>query len=105
MAEALGYLEKAGLPTAHVLPILATMPVVSPAAIAAAKLIEAQDFAPRFPVNLVAKDFRYAVENGRRVGAELPMTAAAQALFERLSSMGFGNENINAVARLYGGAR
>jgi len=102
MAEALGYLEKAGLPTAHVLPILATMPVVSPAAIAAANLIEAHDFAPCFPVNLVAKDFRYVVENGRRVGAELPMTAVARALFERLSNVGFGNENVSAVARLEG---
>jgi 3-hydroxyisobutyrate dehydrogenase len=105
MAETLGYLEKAGLPTAGVLPLLAATPVVSPAAVATAKLIEAQDFAPRFPVDLVAKDFRYAVESGGRIGAELPMTAAARALFERLSGMGFGGENISAVARLYAGAR
>jgi 3-hydroxyisobutyrate dehydrogenase-like beta-hydroxyacid dehydrogenase len=100
MAEALNYVEQAGLPAAHVIAILATTPLVSPAAIGAAKLIEARDFKPRFPVKLVAEDFRYAVESGKRIGADLPMTAAAQILFDRLSSTGFGEENISA-ARLY----
>jgi 3-hydroxyisobutyrate dehydrogenase len=104
MAETLGYLDKAGIPAAHVIPILARMPLQSPAAIGAAKLMEARDFKPRFPVKLVAKDFRYAIESGKRIGAELPMTAAARALFDSLSGMGFGEENISAVARLYHGS-
>lgn len=105
MAEALNYLGKAGLPSAHVIAILGTTPLVSPAAVGAAKLIEARDFKARFPVKLVAKDFRYAVESGKRIDAELPMTAAAQALFNRLIDEGFGEENISAVARLYEGGR
>jgi 3-hydroxyisobutyrate dehydrogenase-like beta-hydroxyacid dehydrogenase len=105
MAEALSYLEKSGLAAAYVIPILATTPLVSPAAIGAAKLIEARDFKPRFPVKLVAKDFRYVVESGRRISAELPMTSAAQTLFDRLSDEGFGEENISAVVRLYDGVR
>lgn len=104
MAEALNYLGKAGLPSAHAIAILGTTPLVSPAAVGAAKLIEARDF-ERFPVKLVAKDFRYAVESGQRIDAELPMTAAAQALFNRLIDGGFGEENISAVARLYEGGR
>jgi 3-hydroxyisobutyrate dehydrogenase len=105
MAEALSYLEKAGIPAARVIPILAGTPLVSPTAIGAAKLMEARDFKPRFPVKLVAKDFRYTVESGKNIGVELPMTAAAQALFDRLSGMGFGEENISAAARLYDGSR
>jgi 3-hydroxyisobutyrate dehydrogenase len=102
-AEALGYLEKTGLQKAHVLSILSGMTIMSPAAVGAAKLIEARDFAPRFPIKLVAKDFRYAIESGEHVGAALPMTVAAKSLFDRLAVMGFGDENFSAIARLYAG--
>jgi 3-hydroxyisobutyrate dehydrogenase len=101
MAEALNYLDQSGISVADAIGILASTPLVSPAAIGAAKLIAAEDFAPRFPINLVAKDFRYAVASARSIGVGLPMTEAAGSLFEQAVDKGFGGQNINAVARLF----
>ncbi len=101
MGELLGYLQKSGLPPSQALDLLAGMPVASPAAIGAARLMAAGDFAPRFPVDLIVKDFGYAESSAGRLGAELPVTATAGAVFERLRDLGFGAANMSAVARLF----
>ncbi len=101
VGELLGYLAKSGLDPAHAVDIIATIPVASPAAMGAARLMLARDFAPRFPVELIAKDFRYAAASAAQAGASLPVTDAAGAQFEKLHAAGFGAENMNAVLRLF----
>lgn len=58
------------------------------------------DFTPQFPVELIAKDFGYAVEAaGSRTS--LPVAVAAQDVFQRASARSLGNQNMTAVVQLY----
>jgi len=103
LGELLGALARAGLDPAHTVEILGTLPVTSPAVRAAAGLVIAGRDAPLFPIDLVAKDFRYAVAMAAGRGAELPVSAAAGEQFERARAAGLGDRNIHAVARLFNG--
>ncbi len=97
----LGYLAKAGLAPSHALGPDREDAGREPGGCRTARLILARDYAPRFPVALIAKDFRYAVDSAQKVGAELPVTDAVRELFETLRDTGFGAENMSAVARLF----
>ncbi len=94
MAELLRLVEGRGLDVARALDLLAAMPVTSAAAGGAARLMLAGDHAPQFPVELVAKDLRYAESL-----APLPVVAAARARFEAAVEAGAGGENLTAVHR------
>jgi 3-hydroxyisobutyrate dehydrogenase len=99
--ELLGYLSKSGLAPSHALDLLSKMPMASASAIGAAKLMVARDFAPRFPVDLIAKDFGYAIDSAGNIGADVPVTEATRTQFEKLRGLGFGAENMTAVMRLF----
>ena len=60
----------------------------------------AGNFAPLFPIDLVEKDFTYALEaaGGPDHG---PLAAATLAVLRRASEMGFGQEHLTALAKLY----
>jgi 3-hydroxyisobutyrate dehydrogenase len=61
----------------------------------------AGNFAPMFPVELVAKDFGYAEAlAGSPVSA--PLLVAAHAVFARARAAGMGADNLTSVVRLYG---
>jgi 3-hydroxyisobutyrate dehydrogenase-like beta-hydroxyacid dehydrogenase len=96
MAELLGAAAATGADPAAIHALLAAMPVTSPAAAAAGALMVAGDHAPRFPVDLVAKDLRYASGLG-----DTPLVRAALERYERASEAGHGGENLTAVHRLY----
>ncbi|MBO0905324.1 NAD(P)-dependent oxidoreductase [Jiella sonneratiae] len=57
------------------------------------------DFDPKFPVELLDKDFRYAL--GLTGKGEAPMIEKAHETFERAIAEGLGAENMTAVAKLY----
>jgi len=101
LGETLGLLRRAGLDEGDAVAILGALPVASPAARALGALMAARDFAPRFPVALVEKDLRYALETARALGAELPVSAAAHAAFARAAAEGLAEENLSAILRLY----
>ena len=61
----------------------------------------AEKFAPLFPIDLVAKDFRYATEAAKAHGCDTPATRAVRQVFEDASAKGFGGDNITGVAKLY----
>ena len=95
MADLLRAAATAGLAPAHVVALLTRMPVTSPAAAAAAGLMLAGDHAPRFPVDLVVKDLRYASALGPQ-----PVVDAARARFEDAAARGFGGANLTVVHRV-----
>jgi len=97
-AEMLGFLGKQGLDIQKTLALLTTMPVCSPNAAANAKLMAAQDFAPRFTNALLAKDFRYLQQTAD--DGKTPVADAASAVFQR-AAREIGGENITAVIRFY----
>jgi 3-hydroxyisobutyrate dehydrogenase len=93
LAELIARMPALGLDPAPAVALLGETPVLSPAAKGAAGLMLAGNHAPMFPVDLVAKDFRYAIGD-----AVMPMAGAALARFEAASAAGFGDRNLTALA-------
>ena len=81
--------------------ILKQLPVTSPAVAGAIDAMGAGAFDPLFPIDLVAKDLRYAVETAGRAGLASPVADAARAVYERAQGVGLGGLNVTGVARLY----
>lgn len=77
--------------------ILGETPVFSPAAKAAAASMNAQAFAPMFPIDLVAKDFGYVTAVARMASAAVPLSSTLHALFQEADQVGFGDHNITGI--------
>ncbi|MDJ0945950.1 MAG: NAD(P)-dependent oxidoreductase [Kiloniellales bacterium] len=102
VAEILGLFRKAGLDAAAAAAVLGETPVLSPAAKGAAGLMLAGNFAPQFPIDLVAKDFGYVAAAAADAGAEMPIAAAVRQVYVRAAEAGLGGDNIAGVAQLFG---
>lgn len=101
VAEILALLSAAGIKPHQAIEFMETMPVVSPAAKAAASGMVAGAFAPMFPVELIEKDLAYTLAAS---SAQTPLTDATRAVFKRAIDRGYGNDNLTAVYRLYADA-
>ncbi|WP_437969484.1 NAD(P)-dependent oxidoreductase [Sorangium sp. So ce260] len=101
LAELLGVLRGAGVDRAHALELLGPLPVTSPGLKGAGALIGADRHEPMFPVDLVAKDLRYALAVAQGMGVSLPTTEAVHRVYVEAQSAGYGDQNITAVSRLY----
>lgn len=102
LGELLGLVRAAGMDEGRAASILEALPVTSPAAKGVLGLMTVRDFAPRFPIDLVEKDFRYALETAQEAGADLPAAEAVRRVFAKAKDEGFGGNNISGVARLFG---
>lgn len=60
------------------------------------------DWAPRFGINLAAKDVRLAVESALHWGIPVPVGSAALSQLMSASAHGFGNEDVIAVMKAAG---
>lgn len=98
LAELLGALARVGIGPARSMEVLGSLAVCSPAAKGTGGLMVAERYDPLFPVELVEKDFGYALD---LAGARAPLTAAARDVFARAREVGLGQENLVAVAKLY----
>lgn len=58
-------------------------------------------FAPGFAVDLQYKDLELAVESGKALSLPLPMTNAAQQVYETARAKGLGKEDISALIKIY----
>lgn len=101
VAELIGFLEASGLDAENAIGVLGDTPVMSPAARGIAGLMLAGSFAPMFPIDLVAKDFRYAVAAASAAGAGIPLAQATGNVFHTAVEHGYGGDNIAGVSRLY----
>lgn len=98
VAELIGLLRRSGLDAGRAVAIIGATPVCSPAAKGAAAAMLAEAYAPLFPIELVEKDFSYALATG---ATSLPLVEAGRGVFARAIAQGFGGDNISGVARLY----
>lgn len=98
MAEILARAHELGLDGGTTFDLLSETPLLSMAAKGAASLMLADRDEPMFPVDLVAKDFRYAIGN-----SAMPMAAAALGRFDAASAAGLGDRNLTAISRLGAG--
>ncbi len=100
LGELLGFLNERGIDAPTAAAALAQLPVTSPAANGAAQAIASASFAPLFPIDLVLKDLGYAIDAAIPVSS-MPLTANAWESFDRARQLGYGAENINAVAKIF----
>ena len=101
LAELLALSRQSGIEDARIASLLGALPVTSPAAAGALKLMAAGTYAPMFPIDLVVKDLGYfeALAAGRRSSA--PVAAAVRRVYETASAAGFGGDNIHGVIKTY----
>ncbi|MGB5705335.1 MAG: L-threonate dehydrogenase [Arenicellales bacterium] len=60
------------------------------------------DYAPRSPIDIIVKDLGIVSFEAESVGAAVPLTNAALALFSEARAEGYGREDGSAVAKLLG---
>lgn len=101
MAELIGFAKKSGFDVAKLVEIIGATPVCSPAAKMAAGGMLAGNFAPMFPIDLVAKDFSYIESTATAISADLPISKATAAAFGKAIASGLAAENITAIAKVY----
>lgn len=58
------------------------------------------DFSKNFPVDLLFKDLNLVLAEAGKLGAPLPMTAAAREAFSAARAMGLGDEDMAAVIKV-----
>ena len=101
VGELLGFAHRGGLDPKRLVEALGGLPILSGAAKVAADAMLADKFAAMFPIDLVAKDFRYAAQAAEAAGAHVPITRQAGEIFSTAAAGGLGTANITAVATLY----
>lgn len=101
VAELLGMAQRSGIDASKALDILGSTPVASPAAKLAGQGMLARNFAPMFPVELVEKDFGYAIDAASDVHTVMPVTQSTLAVLRHALAQGLGDKNLTAVAQLY----
>lgn len=102
MAELIGILKRSGVDAGRVLQAITETVVCSPFAKRAADGMLAEDFAPQFPVDLVAKDFSYVLA-AAGTPESAPTIAAAHQVFTEAQRCGLGAEHLTSVVKLFGG--
>lgn len=102
LAEALVLGVKSGLPAHTMYEVISNSSGASYAL--AAKMpnfIMKGHFAPGFAIDLQYKDLELAVESAKAMALPLPMTNAAQQVFELARASGLGREDISAVVKVW----
>jgi 3-hydroxyisobutyrate dehydrogenase len=100
LAELIGLMKHSGLDPTAALKAVSGTPAWSPAANYLSSSMLAENFTPQFPVELIEKDFGYAVQV---VGSPeaAPTIVAARGVFQRAIGRGLGNDNMTGVVRLF----
>ncbi|NER84129.1 MAG: NAD(P)-dependent oxidoreductase, partial [Leptolyngbya sp. SIO1D8] len=102
LAEMIGFLGKYGVNSNKAMACLGQLPVMSLAAKGAGNLMVANNHIPLFPIALVEKDFRYALQTAQAVKAATPTATAIHRIYQDAIAQGYGNDNITGVAQLFG---
>jgi 3-hydroxyisobutyrate dehydrogenase len=100
LAELIGLLKRSGTDVAAALKAIGGTAVWSPAATALSGSMLASNFAPQFPVELIEKDFGYAIDVAGSTKSA-PTIAAARNVFETAIATGYGSQNMTAVVQLF----
>jgi 3-hydroxyisobutyrate dehydrogenase len=100
IGELIETLRRHQVDQARAVEIIGATAVASPALKVAGQMMVANNFAPLFPVELMAKDLGYALA---AAGSESsgPMMAAAKAVFDRGTAQGLASDHMAAIVKLY----
>ena len=97
LAEALAWIERSGLDRAQALAVLTDGAPGSPLVKLLSARMTAADFAPNFPLKLMAKDLDYALKEGQASGRAPTTAAAALEVFRAAIAAGHGDKDMSAV--------
>lgn len=100
-AEMLALLATQGIDNYKAVEILNTLPTTSPALQVAGSLIAAQKYMPMFPIQLVEKDFGYAVDMAQAGGIDAKTLKVVRDVYAEAMRRGFGDDNIVGVAQIH----
>jgi len=100
LAEGIRMGDKAGLDRNQLLELLADTGAHSFQMDVRGPWIAADDYAPRFAVDLALKDVRIGMQMARDWNLNLNAMEAALAYFQKCSDSGFGKEDCNAVCKI-----
>ena len=98
-AEAVSLIEAGGLDRAKAEAILTSGAPGSGIVKRAAASAAANDFAPNFPLRLMAKDLSYAIDEASDRGLALQTASSALAVFRQAITKGHGDEDFSAVVK------
>lgn len=101
LAESLQLLTASGFPKELALEYLASLPVISPAAQGAGQLMVKGQDDPLFPIELVTKDMRYALQTAQEINTPAPTFSAIHQLYQQAIDQGYGSKNITAIHNLF----
>lgn len=100
-AEHVGFLVANGQDLADATSFLAGLPITSPGLQRILGLIAEADYAPNFPVELVAKDLGYLVSTAAAGRSAMPMAEATAAAFTAAVADGHGALDIAGIGARY----
>ena len=100
-AEVVGFIERSDIDAGAAIATLAALPITAPGLERILGLIEARDFAPNFPVQLVAKDVTYLSGTAGEKGASMPVMTAVKAVYEDGASGPERDLDISGIAARY----
>lgn len=100
-AEVVGLLERTGIDFHDALDLLSNLPITAPGLKRILGLFAERDFAPNFPVSLVAKDLGYLEALADELAAEIPVTSAASRVFAAGANARQAELDISGIADRY----
>jgi len=101
LAEALALVTAAGVPAERLIEVMQSSMGRSPLLDVKAPLILKNEFPPSFPLRLMHKDIRLALELARQLGTPLPAAAAAYATFSAVKDASPDDPDFAAIARFW----
>ncbi|MEO1055857.1 MAG: NAD(P)-dependent oxidoreductase [Actinomycetota bacterium] len=96
-AEAVGVVARAGIDESTAIEVFTGLPITGPGLQRALGLFAARDFAPNFPIRLVAKDFGYVEQMSDGVSTEI--LDAAASVFRDAANTDDADLDITGIAR------
>lgn len=97
IAEAMAWVERAGLDASKAMPIMVDGAPGSPMVKAISSRAAARDYAPNFELRWMAKDLRYAIAESPGFGLKLKTAPGALDLFNDAVNAGNGQKDLSAV--------
>lgn len=101
MTELLVYADKAGLNLEKVLDTVGGGSAQNWSLSNYAPRILKEDYSPGFFVKHFVKDLKIALDEAKKMGIDLPATALAEKLYEKLEDNGHGNDGTQALIKLW----
>ncbi|MEL6136518.1 MAG: NAD(P)-dependent oxidoreductase [Cyanobacteria bacterium J06628_6] len=105
LAELLASLGRSEISREQAMDIFSQLPVLSPAARGAGSLMQKEQHSPLFPIELVEKDFRYAISAAQTSGSmdefSAPVTTAVWQLYQQAATQQYRSVNITGIINLF----